>query len=178
MTADRVARKSPVVVLVNDQGDRLEVARLVAEAAGRRVVTGWELPARPWDLSAAGIVVQGVLHAAADDVALVDAVVRGVGAIVGVEESRPVPVRLLDALRRSAPVLDWRPCPVMDLDATQARLLIALADGRSTRDVASTMFLSLRTAHRRMAEARDALGVPSTNAAAAEVAKSMRAWSC
>jgi hypothetical protein len=178
MTADRAATTTPVVVLVEHRGDTLDVARLVAEAAGRRVVAGWTLPPRPWDLGAAGIVVQGVLHDPNDDAALVDAVVRGVSAIVGVERSRPVPVRLLDALRRSAPVLDWRSCPVMGLDATQARLLIALANGRSTRDAASEMFLSLRTAHRRMAEARDALGAPSTNAAAAELAKAMRAWSC
>lgn len=167
-----------MVVLVQDRGDTLEVARLVAEAAGRRVVTGWGLPARPWDLRGSGIVVQGVLGASDDDAALVDAVVRGAAAIVGVDESRPVPVRLLDALRRSAPVLDWRTCPVMGLDTTQARLLLALAKGRSTRDAASDMYLSLRTAHRRMAAARDALGVPSTNAAAAELAKAVRAWSC
>jgi hypothetical protein len=72
---------------------------------------------------------------------------------------------LYDELRRVAPVriLDT---PAPDgIDADQCRLLRLLADGATVREAAACSNMSLRTAYRRLAEARARLGV-STNLAA------------
>jgi hypothetical protein len=154
----------------------LGVARALAETAGATVAEGWRLPERPWDLGAVKLVVLGSLERAPGDEHLVAAVVRGAGAIVGVDRGSPAPARLLDALRRAAPVHNWCDCPTMRLDPTQVRLLVQLATGASAQDAAESEHVSLRTAHRRLAEAREVLGASTTNAAAAELATALRTW--
>ena len=158
-------------------GERaLRAARTLAEAAGARVADGWVLPEQPWDLAAIRLVVQGSLERPSDEELLVSAVVRGAGAILDVDRDAHVTARLLDALKRIAPVLDWSACPTMRLDQTQIRLVARLANGASARSAAEAEHVSLRTAHRRIAEARNLLGASSTNAAAAELATAARAW--
>lgn len=164
------------VVLVADEPTAFGASRTVAELAGARVVLGWCLPREPWNLAAAHIVVQGPIESEPNEEAVVAAVVRGAGAIVGIDRGRPASARLVDALRRTAPVLDWRDCPTMQLDVTQIRLLHHLSQGAKAREAANALFLSVRTAHRRMAEARDLLGAASTNSAAAQLLETVRVW--
>jgi hypothetical protein len=164
------------VVLVRDADGAYRAARAIVEVAGARVTIGWELPERPWDLAAIRLVVLGSLGDGRDGEHLVSAVVRGAGAIVGVDRASPAPARPLESLRRAAPLLDWCDCPTMRLDPTQVRLLAELANGASAGDAAEMVHVSLRTAHRRIAEARDLLGASTTNAAAAELALALRHW--
>jgi hypothetical protein len=140
------------------------------------VIDGWSSAGQPWDLAGAGVVVRGPLDETVAESELIDVVVRGAGAIVGVDVRRGAGARLIDALRRAAPVLDWRSCPFMKLDAEQIQLLHALACGRSARAAARDVHVSERTAHRRIADARSALNSTSTNAAAAEVDGVVRSW--
>jgi hypothetical protein len=163
-------------VFVTANAGSLAAAGATATLAGLTVIEGWSLADRAWDLSQDGLVVRGRVDDTALEVELVDVVVRGAGAIVGLDARRTGGARLIDALRRAAPVLDWRSCPFMKLDAEQIRLLHALASGCSARAAAREVHVSERTAHRRIADARAALDAASTNAAAAEVDGVVRAW--
>jgi hypothetical protein len=165
------------VVLVAARTPSLDAARATAELAKLDVVDGWALPAEPWDVAPDGVVVRGRCDDDAVESELVDAVARGAGAIVGIDREQPGASRLIDALMRTAPVLDWIDCPLMTLGADQLLLLHALADGRSTRAAAHAAHLSERTGHRRIAAARFALGIESTNEAAAEVDAVVQLWS-
>lgn len=174
---DRAPLRRLPVVLVAARASSLDAARATAELAELDVVDGWAIPADPWDLASVGVVVRGLVDDDAVESDLVDAVARGAGAIVGIGRDQPGASRLLDALTRTAPVLDWIDCPLMTLGADQLLLLRALADGRSTRAAARASHLSERTAHRRIADARFALGIESTNEAAAEVDAVVHLWS-
>jgi hypothetical protein len=164
------------VVIVADSPRTLAAAAATAEAAGLHTSRGWSLANPPWDLSGDGIVVVGSLDGHSIEGELVDAVVRGAGAIVAIDRRRRGVARLIEALRRTAPLLDWYECPTMHLDPEQIRLLHQLANGANAREAARVVHLSERTAHRRMADARDLLGATSTNAAAAQVNAAVRAW--
>jgi hypothetical protein len=165
------------VVIVSDGPQALAAAGATAEVAGLRLARGWSLAMPPWDLSSDGVVVVGSLDGHSIEGELVDAVVRGAGAIVGIERRRRGVARLIEALRRNAPLLDWYECPTMHLDPEQIRLLHQLAIGSSAREAARVVHLSERTVHRRIADARELLKATSTNAAAAQVNAAVRAWS-
>jgi len=163
------------VVLVRDEPGPRAAAATTAELAGLHTVDPHRVPDEPWDLSASGLVVDGVaLDVTESD--LLDNVVRGAGAIVGVTSDAHVTARLLDALQRMAPVLDWRASPPMGLDAEQIHLLHALATGSSARAAARAVHVSERTAHRRIADARETLSATTTNAATADLLAAVRAW--
>ncbi|SNS69036.1 hypothetical protein SAMN06893096_106225 [Geodermatophilus pulveris] len=150
-----------------------EAAARVAAAALRDegwTVTGPDaVPREPWDLRDRGHVVAMTVG----DAALPDAVelaVRGAGLVVVVDVADPVSVEaFLDQLHRIGLVGEagtaTRPVPVRALTAEEAAVLDALADGASIPEAAARSFLSLRTANRRLASARAALGVASTRAA-------------
>jgi hypothetical protein len=171
------ARDRLPVVIVSDTSNALVAAATTAEVAGLRTSRGWSLAMPPWDLSNEGVVVVGSLDGHSIEGELVDAVVRGAGAVVGIDRRRRGVARLVEALRRTAPLLDWYECPTMHLDPEQIRLLHRLAIGASAREAARSVHLSERTAHRRMADARDLLEATTTNAAAAKVNAAVRAWS-
>jgi hypothetical protein len=174
-TRGEVGVRLPVVI-VPDRPKAYAAASAIADAAGLHVRKGWSIPARPWDLAALGIVVAGPICPETDGDRLVDAVVRGAGAIVGFTVGERRSARLLDALRRVAPVLDHQGCHALRLDVEQIRLLQELAAGASAREAAEAVHLSVRTAHRRLAEARAALDAPSTMAAAAQVQSASHVW--
>lgn len=157
-----------------DDRRSLATTRTLAVAAGRHV-TDDPLPVAPWDVSGTGVVVSASL-AAGDDAGLLDAVVRGAGAIVATTGHGDLPARLVDALQRVGRVVDARRCPALQLDQVQVRLLVTLAHGGSTSDAARAAYLSLRTAHRRIAEARRALGASNTGAATAAIDQALRFW--
>ena len=62
----------------------------------------------------------------------------------------------------------------LPLTIEQRALLDRLADGESIAAAATAEFLSLRTANRRIAAARDALGVRTTRQAVVEYARRRR----
>ena len=63
------------------------------------------------------------------------------------------------------PVTDLPPENLHGLTPEQRQILDLLADGASIAQAARQLYLSLRTANRRVAAARDALGVASTREA-------------
>ena len=154
----------PLVVLEGppDAADR-EAARL--RAAGHEVVLGFRTPAgrRP------GVVRVGVVsgHAEAADAVL--AAIGGAGLVVQATADRSTIDRLVDDLRRLGPVdhrigeLDVVPT----LDADGRAILGLLAEGHSLGEAAHLLGLSRRTADRRLAAAREALGVARTTEAMA-----------
>lgn len=88
--------------------------------------------------------------------------------IVHAVAERSVLDRLYDDLRRLGDVAvrtDPSPSLADGLSADEAALLRALADGRTLRDAAATLHLSLRTADRRLAAARMTLGAATTTEA-------------
>lgn len=168
-------RRLPVV-LVRDGPVPQRVAAETAALAGLTVVDAGAVPVEPWDLATADTVVLAGERRTPNDSELLDVVLRGAGAIVAVPAGAPVSARLLDALQRTAPVIDWTTAPAMALDVEQVRLLHQLATGSSARAAARALHLSERTVHRRIADARDTLGSRSTNAAAADVLAIVRTW--
>jgi hypothetical protein len=173
---DGDARPRLPVVIVPDRPKAYAAASAIAEATGLHVRRGWSLPARPWDLAERGLVVAGAVCADTVDEELLDAVVRGAGAIIGFASEGGTAARVRDALRRVAPVLDHQECHLLRLDVEQIWLLQQLAVGADTRQAAEAVHLSVRTAHRRLAEARATLDAPSTMAAAVQVQSASSVW--
>ncbi len=102
------------------------------------------------------------------------AAVGGAGVVVHALADREVIDRLVDDLRRLGPV-DHRtgePAPGPGLTADERRLLDALAQGRTLGEAAAELHLSRRTADRRLASAREKLGVATTAEAVVAYAKS------
>ena len=146
--------RAPLIVL-EDLG-ALAALRIKLERAGWRTQNGWSLPDGNWDLSGQRLVCVG---AVADQPALEAALLaaaRGAGLIVPMP---PVPPDLfLEDLARIGTV-ERRAGRGGPFDAETVDLIEALVAGRSVADAAQDALVSLRTAHRRLAAARSALGV-------------------
>lgn len=135
-----------------------EVPALPSGWSGR---AGFVLPDEPWDLGPQRWVCVGTVADEDDAEAAVTALARGVGLAVVVELVGPARHRLLEDLHRAGRVelrLEERPHPT----AEQVRLLLALAAGATLGDAAAAHHMSLRTAHRRLADVRARLGVATT----------------
>ena len=101
------------------------------------------------------------------------AAVGGAGLVVHALADRKVIDRLVDDLRRLGPV-DHRtaePASGPGLTADERRLLGRLAEGRTLGEAAAELHLSRRTADRRLASAREKLGVATTAEAVVAYAK-------
>jgi DNA-binding NarL/FixJ family response regulator len=97
------------------------------------------------------------------------AALAGNGVVAFATASREVIDRLVDDLRRLGPV-DHRVGPAVAPPAlsVDARAILGLlAEGHSLGEAAAILGLSRRTADRRLAEGRDALGVERTTEAIA-----------
>jgi len=137
---------------------------------GWRVRRDFAPPGQPWDLAPGRVVVVGQVTDRADAEAALLCAVRGSGLVVTVDRERSwAPGFLVDLARlqpdgsaRAARPASGTPTP---LSAEQCDLLDLLADGHSIAEAARLRFLSLRTANRRVADARAALGVPTTREA-------------
>jgi DNA-binding CsgD family transcriptional regulator len=139
--------------------------------AGELVRHGWRLhrglqpPAEPWDLAPSRLVAVGpVADAAAARAALLCAV-RGAGLVVALDPDAPWAADFRADLHRLAPGPEPAPAADQPLTADQREILDLLADGHSIAAAARLRYLSLRTANRRVAEAREALGVATTREA-------------
>ncbi|SHN45996.1 LuxR family transcriptional regulator [Cryptosporangium aurantiacum] len=179
----------PLYVLRTAADLALVVRRLASE--GWAVRTGLAVPDEPWDLTASRTVVTGPV---ADDEAVAGAVLaaaRGAGVVAVADVESPAGQALLADLARIGPVRRApqtgesdgaaRVVPEADsngdglpLTAEQRALLDRLAAGDSIAAAAAAEFLSLRTANRRIAAAREALGVRTTRQAVIEYVKAAR----
>lgn len=161
------ARRRPRCLLV--AADELRTA--FDRERGRRAVvqTSWDLPVSPWDLAGADMLCVAAVTSAADGDALVRAVARGVDVIVAVDDAVPAAVRR--DLHRLADVTVTLPVVErVDLSADQRQILELLGEGASLPEVADSLYLSLRTAERRLSGAKRLLGVRSTAEALVAVA--------
>lgn len=130
-------------------------------AAGWRVRPGWDVgpPAER-----TGLVLVGVVADATDASEAMLAAIIGIGLVVHGRASREVLDRLCDDLRRLGRV-DHRPGGerrVPRFDEFDSALLGLLAAGLSVRATAAKLYVSRRTADRRLADVRARLGVDST----------------
>jgi hypothetical protein len=138
---------------------------------------GFALPESTWDVTASRLVLFGrVPDVDTAELALL-AAARGAGVIAITDLRGDVGRALLADLERIGPVSTDPDAEVAgEVDGTdhgagthlapeQRALLDRLAKGETIAAAAQAEFLSLRTANRRIAEARDALGVRSTREA-------------
>lgn len=164
----RAAAPAPVVVIEGPAGcAAAEVERL--RATGARIVDGFRPPAHP-----AGAVCIGVIDTEAAAVEALLAVLAGAGLVAEARADRAIVDRLVDDLRRRGPV-DHRVVGVNavsgagpDLSVEARAILGMLAMGLSLGEAAHVLGLARRTADRRLAEARRALGVTRTTEAIAK----------
>lgn len=150
-----------------DVGAVAEVLEAMEEA-GVSIVRGWQLPDEPWDLTRRRIACAGRIVVQSDLEDALVAAARGASLVV----EGPVPAVLFPPL-----VEDLRRLGVVEqrrsngFDAQQHRLLTLLGEGLSIGEAAARLFISRRTADRRLAAARAALGVGTNNEAVVAVAR-------
>jgi len=141
--------------------------RLAREGWTARI--GFALPDPAWDVAAAHIVLHGRIGD--DDTETVRlavlAAARGAGVVAICDIESPAGRALVDDLGRIGPVHRGGDTtdPVASLIPEQRALLDRLAAGDTIAAAAAAEFLSLRTANRRIAEARTLFGVRTTREA-------------
>lgn len=153
----------PPAVICSDAAQLGDAAPTLA-ARGWSLREGFGLPDEPWDLGSRRWACWGVVDDADSAAAATWVVVRGcaIVAAVGPESPRTF---LADLARCSA--VEHYATSVDDsgLDANERALLAALAEGLSVHQAAEQLFLSIRTAQRRLASARRRLDVRTTREA-------------
>lgn len=161
----------PFVILDSGDGLAAESARLLAR--GWQVAEGFA--ARP---AAPAVVLAGYVSGAADAEAALLAALDGYGLLIAAGTDHAVLDRLADDLRRLGPVEHRQPGGAeatassdTRLDPHAAAILGLLAEGHSLGEAAAILGLSRRTADRRLAEARRALGTERTTEAIARATR-------
>ena len=152
--------------------DALAAAERALRAAAWVPRHGWELPSSPFSHRGTRVVCLGSVRDEDEARAALVACVRAAGVVVDVGGCPDaLRLRLLDDLSRLAlgtpPTRRTERPPALPLSAEQRALLSLVASGASVPEAADQLFLSRRTAERRMASVRAALGVPTTAAAVA-----------
>lgn len=141
--------------------------RLVRD--GWTVREGFALPDPAWDVSAVRLVLHGRISDQDSLQLAVLAAARGAGIVALCDIETPIGRALVDDLSRLGPVhhgIGSEPGDaVADLVPEQRALLDRLASGDTIAAAAAAEFLSLRTANRRIAEARALFGVRTTREA-------------
>jgi DNA-binding NarL/FixJ family response regulator len=139
----------------------IEGASSAAEA--RRAIEDFGRPAVDSWAGAAGMLCTGVVRTADDAQRVVLAALAGADLVVDCRADRGVTDEMCDDLRRLGR-LDHRVVTATSSALTddQRELLSAIAGGASLGSAAGTLHLSRRTADRRIAAAREALGAAST----------------
>lgn len=155
--------------------DVREAAARELHERGWSVLDGWRLPEEPWSLAAARVACTGAVPDAEAARAVVLAAARGAAVVALVDIAREHACALFDDLRRLGAVeLRTSDSPlgdVLGLDPEQAALLRLLASGATVAEASRMLFLSRRSAHRRLAAARRVLGVRSNDAAVVAFAR-------
>jgi DNA-binding NarL/FixJ family response regulator len=165
----------PPLIIVEEQCDGLERVLSGLASEGWVVWHGWKLPVNPWNAEHARIVCTGRVVSEDDAAYALLAAARGAGVLVSIEHSDLLE-RFYEDLSRLGRVEIVRPSEpderIARLTPEQARLLELLSEGRSLGQAASELYISRRTADRRLASARACLGVRTTAEAAVIVHKS------
>lgn len=143
--------------------------------AGELVRQGWTphegfgLPSEPWWLGPARLVAVGSVSSQQAAEAALECVVRGVGLVVDLDPAAPWAVTFRGDVQRAVHAQPGdepaEPPPGMPLSQEQRELLELVAAGHSLAQAARLRFLSLRTANRRVTEARELLGVATNREA-------------
>lgn len=146
---------------------------------GWDVHEGFALPDEPWDVSRNRMLLVGLVDDATAAADAVLAAARGAAVIATVEDGSEVAALLVADLSRIGTVTRTaEPEPdtggFAALTAEQCALLERLATGDSIAAAADAEFLSLRTANRRIAQARAILGVRTTRQAVVEYVRLRR----
>jgi DNA-binding NarL/FixJ family response regulator len=130
---------------------------------------GFALPDPAWDVTAARLVLHGRVSDPDSLHLAVLAAARGAGIVATTDTASAIGRALVDDLSRLGPVhrgTGTEPAgTVRDLIPEQRALLDRLAAGDTIAAAAAAEFLSLRTANRRIAEARALFGVRTTREA-------------
>lgn len=130
---------------------------------------GFALPDPGWDVSEARLVLHGRVVDQDTLQLAVLAAARGAAIVAIVDTGSPIGRALVDDLSRLGPVQHGPGVPaadpIADLIPEQRALLDRLANGDTIAAAAAAEFLSLRTANRRIAEARALFGVRTTREA-------------
>ena len=133
---------------------------------------GFALPEAGWDVTANNLVLFGRVHDLDTVQVVVLAAARGAGVIAIMDADGDLGRTLLEDLGRLGTVRRDTETPAVPETGTveqlvpeQRALLDRLANGETIAAAAAAEFMSLRTANRRIAEARKLLGVRSTREA-------------
>lgn len=132
---------------------------------------GFALPDPAWDVTGSRLVLHGRIGDPDTLQLAVLAAARGAGIVAVCDTESPLGRALIDDLTRLGPVQHGAAEPaagdnaVADLVPEQRALLDRLAAGDTIAAAAAAEFLSLRTANRRIAEARALFGVRTTREA-------------
>lgn len=155
-------------VVVEGPDEAFAVALGELRDSGWTIVDGWAPPA-----GLGGVVCAGDVSSAESAASALLAAVDGAGLVIAGRAERDVLDRLCDDLRRLGPVDhrlgDARPAQVLTRE--ERALLDHLLTGASLGEGARRLGVSRRTADRRLASARRKLGVATTAAALAELAR-------
>jgi hypothetical protein len=143
----------PALVVVEDGSAQ---GALEAELIG----AGWTIGSRGSAITS-GTVVSMVVAEPSDAQAAVLLAVGGAGLLVHAVADRSVVDDLVEDLGRIGSVLLIDAGATVRLDADTWRLLHAVADGATVGAAARTMHMSIRTANRRLTDAREALRAPN-----------------
>lgn len=156
--------------LLDSPTDAGTVLRRLARA-GWNPREGFALPEANWDVSDRKLLLFGRIADRETAELAVLAAARGAGVVVIADPGAEPGRSLLADLTRIGPVSQStgeepaQPADDLPLTAEQRALLDRLAAGETMASAATSEFLSLRTANRRIAQAREALGVRTTREA-------------
>jgi hypothetical protein len=157
--------------VVASTGDAETVLRRLIRD-GWTVREGFALPDPAWDVTGTGLVLHGRITDADSLQLAVLAAARGAGIVAVCDPESAIGRALVDDLARLGPVHQGvgaeggsNNSAVADLVPEQRALLDRLAAGDTIAAAAAAEFLSLRTANRRIAEARALFGVRTTREA-------------
>ncbi|BCJ35394.1 hypothetical protein Athai_28970 [Actinocatenispora thailandica] len=170
--------------LVASAAEATIVLRRMARS-GWRTREGFALPEAAWDVAEQRLMLFGRVPDIDTAALAVLAAARGAGVVVIADDrSEPGRAVLADLSRIGAVLRDPNVDPVDDaaghgddglpLTDEQRQLLDRLGAGETIAAAAEAEFLSLRTANRRIAEARKALGVRTTREAVLTYLRSAR----
>lgn len=141
--------RAPLIVVEN---------KSVHDAVADEVVgAGWTLQSSSSAADPASIV-SAVVADGSDAQAAVLLAIRGRGLLISARAERGVVDDLVEDLSRVGPVLFFDDASAIRLEPETWRLLHALADGVTVSVAARSLHLSIRTANRRITEARNVMG--------------------
>ena len=144
-----------------------DLQALASELAGRGWTAheGFALPEEPWWLGPARLLAVGSVRSEAAARAALDCAVRGLGLVVDLDDDAAWAVAFRSDLDRATGTPPAVTSSAAPLSREQREVLDLLADGHSIAQAARLRFLSLRTANRRVREAREKLGVATNREA-------------